>query len=82
MSMVLGLGAVVGVIVAAMCVFFYTKGVRDGMDVKRGVRPRVMHAGEAMEDAAATEISKKFEAILSYDPYAAGRADESEGDEA
>lgn len=80
MSMVLGLGAAAGLIVAAMCVFFYAKGVRDGMDVKKGVRPRMMHAGEAKDDAAASEISKKFEAILSYDPYAAGRQDEAKGD--
>ena len=72
---IIGLGAAAGLIVAAVCMIFYTKGVRDGMNMKRGNAPQTGHTqpghfGMAQgSDEEALTLMKRYEAILSYDPY-------------
>lgn len=72
-------GAAAGVFVAGMCAVFYAKGARDGMDVRKGKKPKVFaikgRDGKAPVDS---EIGKKFETILSYDPFSAGKSGESD----
>jgi hypothetical protein len=79
---VIGIGAAAGLIVAAACMMFYRKGVRDGAGVpakakalwgggtgmKRGAAPQAgFKAAGSDEDAMA--MMKRYETILSYDPY-------------
>ena len=80
MGLIVGLGAAAGLIVAAACALFYLKGVRDGMDVKKGRKPRIAgKIGTGGSDEAQSEIGKKFEAILSYDPYETDKQREQRG---
>lgn len=72
---IVGIGAVAGLIAAAVCMMFYRKGVRDGMNMKRGAAPQAgitqpVYFGEAQgSDEEALNMMKRYEAILSYDPY-------------
>lgn len=60
------IGTAAGVVAAMVCTLFYTKGVRDGMRVRRGLRKKV----RGVETAAANDDQvRKFDAILDYDPY-------------
>lgn len=70
------LGAAAGVFVAGMCAVFYAKGARDGMDVKKGKKPRVFTMkGRNNQNPADSEMGRKLETILSYDPFSAGKND-------
>ena len=89
---IIGLGAALGMLVAAVCVMCYRKGVRDGM--QRGESPGRLSAtapapespksaafwggkqgglkpnGKATAgDDEAAMMMRRYEAILSYDPY-------------
>lgn len=67
------MGVAAGVLVAGMCVIFYRKGVRDGMDVKKGVRPKAKAIFDmGGTDEQQSDLMKKYETILSYDPYGDG----------
>jgi hypothetical protein len=57
------IGAAAGVLAAVLCAVFYRKGVRDGLGIR----------AQRTEDAAAgdeqSELMKKYEMIMNYDPY-------------
>lgn len=80
---IIGIGAILGLVAAAVCVAFYRKGVRDGMGVKKGVAPQKDFAGNfgrAQEgDDEAAAMMKRYETILSYDPYNSSRSTSSFG---
>jgi len=57
------MGAAAGVLVAAVCAVFYRKGVRDGMGLKKR---RAEESGGGDEQS---ELMKKYEMIMNYDPY-------------
>ena len=42
---IIGIGAAFGLLIAAVCVAFYRKGVRDGMGVRKGIAPQTDFAG-------------------------------------
>ena len=66
---IIGLGAAAGIIIGAACMMFYRKGVRDGMSMKRGAAPQAgFNKAQSGDDETAT-MMKRYEAILSYDPY-------------
>lgn len=69
---ILGLGAVLGLAVAAACIACYRKGVRDG-----GAKGVAGKTGAAQSRPAADEgeaaMMRRYEAILSYDPFAPSR---------
>ncbi len=63
-------GIAAGIFVAVICMIFYRKGVRDGMGIKKGALPKVKRIFDKDEQGEAqTELLKKFETILNYDPY-------------
>lgn len=70
------LGAAAGVFVAGMCAVFYAKGARDGMDVKKGKKPGVFKMkGRNNQNPGDSEMGRKLETILSYDPFSTGKND-------
>lgn len=72
---IIGLGAAAGIIVSAVCMMFYRKGVRDGMVMKKGNAPQASFNGKAaVGDEESAAMMKRYETILSYDPYGAARA--------
>ena len=93
---IIGLGAAAGIIVSAVCMMFYRKGVRDGVSMKNGKSPsqsfgltdatgapaktKTLWGGKqgghsATSDDETATMMKRYEAILSYDPYGAARAE-------
>ncbi len=97
---IIGLGAALGMLIAAACVMCYRKGVRDGMAAGKGECPSRLSAtapapgspksaafwggkqgglsGDrkgfgngkpAAGDDEAAMMMRRYEAILSYDPY-------------
>ncbi len=60
------IGAAAGAVVAALCAFFYKRGVKDGMKLKKTCGAAGEDLGEAQN-----ELMKKYELIMSYDPYGA-----------
>ena len=96
---IIGLGAALGMLVAAVCVMCYRKGVRDGMAAGKGEYPSCLSATApapgspksaafwggkqgglkpqkgfgsgklAAGDDEAAMMMRRYEAILSYDPY-------------
>jgi len=74
--MEIAIGVAAGVVAAMVCTVFYTKGVRDGMRVRRGMRKKV----RAAQDAPTNEEQvRKFDAILDYDPYGTKKQEMMEG---
>lgn len=67
------IGAAAGAAVAALCAYMYRKGVKDGMGFKKAAP-----AQEAGEDVQ-SELMKKYELIMSYDPYCASEKGEAWG---
>ncbi len=59
------IGAAAGALIAALCAAFYTKGVNDGMKLRKKKLSGVMEDGED----AQSELMRKYEMIMSYDPY-------------
>lgn len=51
-----------GVAAGVLCALFYAKGFRDAMKMKRAATPDETEQAE-------NGLLKKYEAILSYDPY-------------
>ena len=70
------IGAAAGIVAAMACTVFYTKGVRDGMRVRRGLRKKVRGSEGASPDE---EQMRKFDAILDYDPYGTKKQETMEG---
>ena len=66
---IIGLGAAAGIIVSAVCMMFYRKGVRDGMSMKKGTAPQAGFTKVQSGDEETATMMKRYEAILSYDPY-------------
>lgn len=58
------IGAAAGAITAVVCALFYRKGVKDGMRFKKRNISFDEGSGEAQN-----EIMRKYELIMSYDPY-------------
>ena len=94
----IGLGAALGLLVAAACAMCYRKGVRDGIKTQAGgslppvasrpgsPRSKAFWGGSseggkgAMKGEGEAEMMmRRYEAILSYDPYNQ-RAGMSEGE--
>lgn len=73
----IGLGVAAGLAAAAACLMFYRKGVRDGMAAREGrpagrLRRQQSIGHESLitkSDENAAAMMKRYEAILSYDPY-------------
>ena len=59
------IGTAAGLLVAALCAFIYTKGVRDGMELRK----KKLSAGMEDGEDAQSELMRKYEMIMSYDPY-------------
>lgn len=59
------IGTAAGAAVAALCAFFYRKGIKDGMGFKKSIPPA--QGGEEEQ----SELMRKYELIMSYDPYGA-----------
>lgn len=57
------IGAAVGILAAVACAVFYRKGVRDGMGLRK------KHATESGGGDEQSELMKKYEMIMNYDPY-------------
>ena len=57
------MGAAAGILAAAACAVFYRKGVRDGLRIKK------KQAEETASDGGQSELMKKYEMIMNYDPY-------------
>ena len=57
------MGAAAGILVAALCAVFYRKGVRDGIGLKK------RQAEETASGDGQSELMKKYEMIMNYDPY-------------
>ena len=64
----LAIGIAAGIGIAAMCMIFYRKGVRDGMSMRKGAKVRGA-AGDAGGDEEQNALMKKYEMIMNYDPY-------------
>jgi hypothetical protein len=95
---IIGLGAALGMLVAAACALCYRKGVRDGMKRYGESLPPVASrrhppspgspksaafwggsSERGRHDDEAAAMMRRYEAILSYDPYgpaASGREGE------
>lgn len=80
---IIGLGAVIGLVMTAACMMFYRKGVRDCMEIKRGTSQKgpgcSPRHNTAHDDAGMAAMMKRYEAILSYDPYGAPQKSEQPG---
>ncbi len=62
------IGAASGAIAAVLCALFYRKGVRDGMKLRKPASPG---GGEEVQN----ELMRKYELIMSYDPYGSAERD-------
>ena len=63
-------GTALGLAVAAACVAFYRKGVKDGggFAAARGGAPK-QGADKPAADEGEAAMMRRYETILSYDPY-------------
>lgn len=61
------IGTAAGAMAAVLCALFYIKGVRDGMKL----RGKGLYMSGGAEPAGMTEneLMRKYELIMSYDPY-------------
>jgi hypothetical protein len=86
---IIGLGMALGLIAAAACVMCYRRGLSDGAELRQGGTPgrffgRTASAagfarggrqetGRGAGDDEAAAMMKRYETILSYDPYASAQ---------
>jgi hypothetical protein len=59
------IGAAAGAVAAAVCALFYRKGVKDGMKLRKTAGAAFDEGGED----AGSELMRKYELIMGYDPY-------------
>ncbi len=71
------IGTVAGVVAAIVCTAFYTKGVRDGVRVRRIRRRKSRGEDDVVQEK---DLVRKFDAILDYDPYSREQRDSMEGE--
>ena len=67
------IGTAAGLLMAVASMLFYRKGLRDGMGQKKGGVRKVWSAFDNRDtdsaDGDQSELMKKYEMILNYDPY-------------
>lgn len=71
------IGVVAGVLAALVCTAFYTKGVRDGARFRSTKRKNVPKEEANINE---TELVRKFDAILDYDPYCIDGREREQGE--